>query len=449
MTALKPHPDYQSSDPPVFLPPGLDFASQADLLVFSRALDGVGVALCLFDGEDRTLLWNTTFLTFFPEHAGYVHVGEPYRDNLLRFYDGRVTDAERPHMERLVVNGIARHRAQYRPFSFEHRGRMLTVSSLPLADGRRVRLWSARPVAAPARVAAGQGSLFESLADGAMVLDRNDRIVSVNEEVCRLYDLADPKQAVGLTFPQVLHRAWASADGGGDRAGASAATQDNARFAGAPFEVEMPGDRWRRVIERRAADGTSTLSHSDITVLKRQQRELRDAYHRLEALAVTDSLTGIANRRRFEDVLAHESRRAARNGTPLALMIVDIDHFKQLNDRAGHRAGDACLAHVAQLLGNIANRPGDLASRFGGDEFALILPETGLDQALRMAGSACKAIAAESPPGRPVTASVGVAALRGSAAQPELLVEAADRALYEAKRRGRNQAYGTALTRPG
>jgi diguanylate cyclase len=102
-------------------------------------LDGLGVAVCLFDDEDRTLHWNRGFLIFFPEHEGHIRVGEPYRDNLRRFYERRLQGDERAQLERFIDEGLARHRAQQQPYEFEHRGRRLRVSSLPVPGLGRVR----------------------------------------------------------------------------------------------------------------------------------------------------------------------------------------------------------------------------------------------------------------------------------------------------------------------
>lgn len=174
--------------------------------------------------------------------------------------------------------------------------------------------------------------------------------------------------------------------------------------------------------------------------------ELEQANLKLAELSTTDALTGIANRRRFDEMLTHEWRRAARLRQPLALAMIDIDWFKKFNDHYGHQAGDECLRRVASVLGMCVLRPGDLVARYGGEEFVFLVPSTDGGSALRIARNFCEALQALSLPHALssftcVTASVGVAAIIvQESSSPDSLVLAADRALYQAKALGRNQA---------
>lgn len=163
----------------------------------------------------------------------------------------------------------------------------------------------------------------------------------------------------------------------------------------------------------------------------------------LERLARTDPLTGIGNRRRFDEHLSAEVARAPRSSEPLSLLLCDVDFFKAYNDHYGHQQGDACLAQVAKALEGVIRRPADLAARYGGEEFALVLPGTSAEGAKSRAERVREAVRelaiphAASPGRDRVTISVGVATVTGSwtAAQ---VVALADRALYEAKAAGRD-----------
>jgi len=566
--------------------------ADGDLAVLAELLDSLNVALCLFDADDRQRLWNRTFLRFFPEHDGVIHAGEPYRDNLRRFYQARLSPEDLPSIERYIDAGIERHHTQTRPYTFQHRGIWVRVASLPLSGGQRLRVWTQTlpPRAAPGgafepqlAVPQPEVALIDNLADGVMVLDRDDRIISVNDPFVALYGLPHRDAVAGRRFNEVFRAVWMSGarTDEQERERVERGVQElaeNLRFTGAPFELPLPGDRWVRVIEHRNRDGIGHVVHSDITTLKRQQREtlaaeqrlrdsearfrlladnssdiillvdaalavryaspavgemlgwpadqltgrafatllhdedreafvarhfhagaqssgegqqlfraqrrdgalvwvearvralahgagaveyvcnLRDATQRrraedalaaanaeLAALAATDALTGLANRRQFDAMLNKEWYRALREHGSLALLMIDIDHFKPVNDLFGHQLGDAFLARVARLLRDNARRAGDVVARYGGEEFTVILPGTQAPAALELAESARRTVAAHDfadlvAGGYHVTVSIGV-----SAAKPEggrgatMLVQAADAALYQAKRNGRNR----------
>jgi diguanylate cyclase (GGDEF)-like protein len=164
----------------------------------------------------------------------------------------------------------------------------------------------------------------------------------------------------------------------------------------------------------------------------------------LRALSLTDALTGVANRRAFDQRLDGEWRRCARGAAPLALILVDIDHFKLYNDHYGHQAGDATLVQAASAMRRAAGRPQDLVARYGGEEFAMLLPQVNAQGAQRVADKLLAElegmeIAHAATPGGRLTVSMGIAVLvpRDDGAPAEL-VQAADGQLYEAKAAGRN-----------
>ncbi len=184
-----------------------------------------------------------------------------------------------------------------------------------------------------------------------------------------------------------------------------------------------------------------------------------DERDRLTRLSRIDALTGLANRRQFDETLLAEWNRARRSGTPIALALIDIDHFKQLNDGLGHPVGDARLRSVAEALAATATRGGDLVARYGGEEFAAILPGIDANIAADLAERMRRDIAglglASPAPGGIVTVSIGLAALVPDAAsEPAELLAMADSALYGAKRSGRNavmqwQVEAPAIPAPG
>ena len=178
----------------------------------------------------------------------------------------------------------------------------------------------------------------------------------------------------------------------------------------------------------------------------RNHLQLKSYRDFLEYLSLTDGLTGVPNRRRFDVYLESEWRRARRNGAPISLVILDIDLFKAYNDGYGHPAGDECLRRVAGALVGCVRRPADLVARYGGEEFACLLPDTELDGAVSVAEQIRKNIdelniphAHSSVSGR-ITVSMGVASRVPEGAEtPADLVRRADECMYEAKRGGRNQ----------
>src|SRR5690606_39179538 len=165
---------------------------------------------------------------------------------------------------------------------------------------------------------------------------------------------------------------------------------------------------------------------------------------RLQRLSMSDGLTGIANRRHFDEQLADEWRQHVLHPRSLALLLIDIDYFKPLNDALGHLHGDECLREMAILCSQAAHGEG-LVARYGGDEFAMLLPGRTLEEAQATGSALCMRVFARalahprSPVAPCVTVSIGVAAIQPERTQsPETLIAIADRALYEAKAQGRN-----------
>jgi diguanylate cyclase (GGDEF)-like protein len=205
----------------------------------------------------------------------------------------------------------------------------------------------------------------------------------------------------------------------------------------------LPADQFQRglvwLLMANALGGTAANS------LHRSQRAAFAQSLVLQKLLSTDSLTGIANRRSFDAALEREWRRCRRAGTPLSLLMIDVDHFKAYNDHWGHQEGDGCLRLVARLMVESAGRPGDLAARYGGEEFVCLLPEVGLAGAHAVAARLVAALESadidhpRSPTASRLTLSIGVATACDLSGESVALVALADKLLYAAKGGGRDR----------
>jgi diguanylate cyclase (GGDEF)-like protein len=197
------------------------------------------------------------------------------------------------------------------------------------------------------------------------------------------------------------------------------------------------------------------LKSSRVLARVKTQLRLKQATDELRRTATTDALTGIANRRKFDELLEREWLRAQRSGEPVSLLMIDVDHFKLYNDLYGHPKGDVCLQHVTRALLGVCTRPADVVARYGGEEFIVLLPQTPQLGAQHVARQVLTAVAgfgiihADSQNTHYVTVSVGIACFdQASTCTGDRLplpcaghlVEAADKALYAAKQAGRGRA---------
>ena len=203
---------------------------------------------------------------------------------------------------------------------------------------------------------------------------------------------------------------------------------------------------WLETSGRRLEDGSGFVAVTrDVSERMALEAQLEDANRQLRVLAREDGLTGLSNRRRFDEAMGEEFRRATRVRSPLALLMLDVDRFKLFNDTYGHPAGDACLRAIASVIQQLARRPADLAARYGGEEFVVLLPDTDTAGAAVLAecvrtGVRDLLIAHAGSESGVVTVSIGVAIVIPSMAtsSPAELIEAADTALYQAKNGGRD-----------
>lgn len=428
----------------------------------AAALDQLEVAICVFDAEDKTLVWNETFLHFFPEHAGHVHVGEDYRENLRRFYLQRLSAEELPLIERYIDEGIQRHRNQSRAFEFDHHDYRVRAASQTLGTYGRIRLWrktaplltgmqdrinpNTKPL--PEQIAPEAAMAMESLAEGILMVDEIGRSIWANHAFLELYGLPSVEALKQREFAELYAQAWQHHPPTADYVASLDLLKERQRFSGAPYVLALPNNRWVSVVELRGTQvtGSNFLSHVDVTESRQQQEVLTQLTQHLESLAIKDALTGLANRRRFDELLESEWQRARRSKIPLALLMLDVDHFKYLNDTHGHPFGDEVLKRLASVLTHRIQRTGSLVARYGGEEFAVLLPDTDLASAAKLAEFIRQqvenmSLGNENTGLVRITISIGVACVSATelTTSTTALVDMADRALYQAKRNGRNQ----------
>jgi len=287
--------------------------------------------------------------------------------------------------------------------------------------------------------------LLDSLEEQIAVIDREGNIVYVNRAWTTFgieNGLASGSCGIGSNYLKVCNASGSSGDSLAREA--AQGLRDVLKSKRASFYFEYPchspaEKRWfmMRASPLQGASGSLfVISHHNIT-----QRKL--AEEQVEYLSLHDPLTGLANRRHFNQFLSSEWRRCTRNRSPLSFIMFDLDHFKDYNDELGHLAGDQCLIKVAQAIRAISGRPGDLAVRYGGEEFGLLLGDTGLEESAKVAEAVRQEIYELDMRYRGkkrITVSAGVASVIPDNEQTEtFLVREADKALYRAKHQGRNQ----------
>ncbi len=299
--------------------------------------------------------------------------------------------------------------------------------------------------------------LFEQSSNAHVIFD-DDGIIDCNPAALRLMRCTDKAHLLGIhpsaLSPELQPDGRQSSEKGAEMC---ALARQNGRHQfewtrraadGAEFPVEvaltevMLGGRpallsvWYDLTERKAAE----RQISDYMVqLESQKTQLEATNRELEVLATTDGLSGLKNHRTFQDRLAAEHARAVRYHSPLSLLLLDVDKFKQFNDEFGHPAGDAVLKEVAAILKATA-RDTDVAARYGGEEFVLLLPQTDEAGALVIAERVRAAVAGAAWKQRPITVSIGVCTLSLDTPNPSSMIACADKALYVSKEAGRNRA---------
>jgi len=428
----------------------------------SEAIEALPDGFAIFDAADRLVMCNQRYRDTYALSGPAMTPGTSF-ESILRYglARGQYPMAD-GHQEDWIEERLHRHRHPDQPVLQElpgnrwlrideRRGRQGEIVGLRtdvtelVRRGQQLERLNASLVESRAQLRAIIGTALSAI----VTVDEQDRILSANPATHDIFGWHE-KELAGLPLSVLLpsfdspasietaHGPHAAASDGGMRIDTIGRHRD-----GAPLAVQLALSRLNMAGPPRYVALITDLSEREAAA-----EALRTANTQLARLSETDPLTNIANRRRFDHELLDEWQRSARDGSPLAVLIVDVDHFKRYNDSAGHPAGDACLQRIAELLQGSVQRSGDLVARYGGEEFALLLPNTTLEQAMIVARGCLERLDSaaiahpDSPLGPHVTLSIGVAsAYARPAANPSRLVSAADAALYAAKRIGRRCAF--------
>jgi len=279
------------------------------------------------------------------------------------------------------------------------------------------------------------------------VYDNQDRLVCVNRELSLQHPYRGHGVLVGTSFEELMRGALAGGlipEAVGREEEWLALRLASRAGKGSALSRHADDGHWVQSYETRTPSGYLVMARLDIAPLVEKGLALERSNEQLLRLSTTDGLTGIANRRQFELTLQGEWQRSARSHARIALLMVDIDHFKRYNDHYGHLAGDECLRQVARLLGLCVKRSGELVSRFDGEEFAVLLPGVDAPEARRVAERCLHQLQAARIPhaGAPdvawLSVSIGVASCVAAPGQAALrLVDDALHALANAKSAGR------------
>lgn len=426
---------------------------------FRQVIETLPEALNVKDAEGRFIIANAATARLMRADSASALIGKTDED----FYPAEIAAQFRVDEESVLRDGSSRELEQRLAFD-DGTEQWLSTLKTPLKDTR------GRPVALVThnrdfttrkrleqeleRARSQLEGAMSGMADALIAFDKDANIIFCNDQYRRLFPLTSDVRVPGMNLRKVLRVAYER----GEQAELEPEEVDRwiddavaSLHSESDREIHLADGRWLHSRVRALADGTSLSVISDVSSIKRAEEALFEVNKHLKLLAATDALTGLKNRRTFDEMLGKEFSRSSRHHHPLSVLMVDVDYFKSFNDTYGHQAGDDALRAVARALREVVRRPADIVARYGGEEFAVVLPDTDTEGATAVAELLCDAVRnLHIPNGRSsrgvVTVSVGIATASRTnlLAGPEDLVRQADAALYLAKGQGRDgvQAYG-------
>ncbi|MFT4242978.1 MAG: diguanylate cyclase [Acidovorax sp.] len=427
-----------------------------------EAMDAMPAGLEIYDEQDRLVLCNAHMARLRPHLPLQESLGKTYEELLREGLRHGIPEEASGQEELWLAHELAArgHRAgpevlHYPGGAWMHVHERRTPSGmtvcvrLDITDliAQRQKAEAARQESQRIRQLLERA--VEALPMSIEIYDAQDRLVLYNQQLSRMYPHVNYAEHLGHSFESILRHSVAqglipSATGREEAWLAERLAEHGNRTS--TLVQRLADGRWINIYETRTPENYVVAVRLDITDLIAQRQALELANEKLALLSTTDGVTNIGNRRRFDERLATEWQRCGRHQSPLAVVLIDIDHFKLYNDHYGHLAGDECLRRVAQMLQATIRRADEVAARYGGEEFALLLPDAQLADAVVVArrcmdGLRAADIAHPHSPTAPVlTLSIGVACLVPRAGtSADTLVRAADAALYSAKYAGRNR----------
>ena len=427
-----------------------------------EAVEAMPAGLEIYDPQDRLVLSNQHMARLHPHLPGPAGLGKTYEELLREGLRHGIPEEAQGQEELWLAHELALrgHRPgpevlHYPGGTWVHMHESRTPSGMTVCVRLDITdLITQRQQAEAARQASQHSRQLleravEALPVSIEIFDERDRLVLFNQQLSRMHPQLNYAAHLGSRYEDILRdcvgRELIPAAQGREEAWVAERVAEHGR--GQSSQVQRLADgRWVNHYETRTPENYVVAVGLDISDLIGQRQALEAANEKLALLSTTDGLTGIGNRRQFDERLATEWQRCGRHGAPLAVVLIDVDHFKLYNDHYGHLGGDECLRRVAQLLQATIRRADEVVARYGGEEFVLLLPETTLaaaTTAARLCMDKLRAAALPHPrsPTTPwVTFSIGVVSMAPlPAASPNTLIQAADAALYRAKHGGRNR----------